>query len=161
MEPISNGYFNFSSGHQGTSSRGFINAQIKVSISNTNEAIKKSLVILIHSIPPREYWQFILKGYSRGSSKTIFQVSVLHQSNLATTFIEYSLDSSRPVFSFIHTSWEDHSTQSISQFGKVYIPPTINTASSIQYRPASSLKESSSQTSHIPASFDPGWFSPS
>ncbi|MBW0545895.1 hypothetical protein O181_085610 [Austropuccinia psidii MF-1] len=50
--------FQFSSGHQViTSSRGFINAKGQVSISNTNDAIKKSLVILIHSIPPRKYWQ--------------------------------------------------------------------------------------------------------
>ncbi|MBW0486054.1 hypothetical protein O181_025769 [Austropuccinia psidii MF-1] len=58
MVPISNGYFNISSDHQGiTSSRGFINAQEQVSISNTNDTIKQSLVILIQSIPPREYWQ--------------------------------------------------------------------------------------------------------
>ncbi|MBW0487018.1 hypothetical protein O181_026733 [Austropuccinia psidii MF-1] len=52
MEPISNAYFNFSSGHQAMSSKGFIKTQRKVSISNTNEAIKKSLVILMHNISP-------------------------------------------------------------------------------------------------------------
>ncbi|MBW0492596.1 hypothetical protein O181_032311 [Austropuccinia psidii MF-1] len=45
------------------------------------------------------------------------QGSMLYQSTLATQFIQYSLNSSRPVFC-IHTPWEDHSTQAISQSGK-------------------------------------------
>ncbi|MBW0530295.1 hypothetical protein O181_070010 [Austropuccinia psidii MF-1] len=73
MEQLPNGSFNFSSGDQDMSSRGFIKAQREVSISNTNEAFKQSFVILIHNIPPKEYWQFILKGYSRGCPKTICQ----------------------------------------------------------------------------------------
>ncbi|MBW0527224.1 hypothetical protein O181_066939 [Austropuccinia psidii MF-1] len=75
----------------------FIKAQGQVSLSNINDAIKQPLPILIHSTPPMEYWQFILKGYSRGSSKTICHVSRLHKSTLATIFIQYSLGSSRPV----------------------------------------------------------------
>ncbi|MBW0474217.1 hypothetical protein O181_013932 [Austropuccinia psidii MF-1] len=144
MAQILNGYLNFSSVHQGTSSRGFIKAQKKVSISNTNDAIKQSLVILIHSIPSSEYWQFIFKGYSRGSSKTTFQGSVLHQSNLATTFIQYSLDSSRPVFSIIHHG-NFIQTSSFPNLERYTLHQEVNTASRIQYRPAVSLKKSRSQ----------------
>ncbi|MBW0559682.1 hypothetical protein O181_099397 [Austropuccinia psidii MF-1] len=80
------------------SSRGLIKAQGKVSLSKINDAIKQSLHILINSIPPRQYWKFILKGYSRGSSNKVCQLSMLHKSTLATTFIQYMLDSSRPTF---------------------------------------------------------------
>ncbi|MBW0551097.1 hypothetical protein O181_090812 [Austropuccinia psidii MF-1] len=116
----------------------------KVSISNTNDTIKQSLGILSHSIPPREYWQLILKGYSRGSSKTIFQVLVLHQSTLATTFIQYSLDSSRPVFPFIHHG-KFIKPSSFPNLARYTLHQAVNTASRIQYRPAVSLKESSSK----------------
>ncbi|MBW0493077.1 hypothetical protein O181_032792 [Austropuccinia psidii MF-1] len=145
MAPTSNGYFNIPQGHQGiTSSRVFIKAKGQVSIPNTNESIKQSLVILMHIIPPREYWQFILKGDSRGSSKTIFQVSVLHQSTLATTFIQYSLDASRPVFSFIHHG-KFIQPSSFPNFARYTLHEAVNKASRIKYRPAVSLKESSSQ----------------
>ncbi|MBW0519598.1 hypothetical protein O181_059313 [Austropuccinia psidii MF-1] len=102
------------------SSRGFIKAQRQVSLSNINDAIKQSLHILTSSIPPREYWQFILKLYYRGSFKTICQVSMpinppwkAHPLN--TVWIHQDLY-------FNHTPWEDHSTEFISQFGKVYNP---------------------------------------
>ncbi|MBW0513466.1 hypothetical protein O181_053181 [Austropuccinia psidii MF-1] len=145
MAPISNGYFNITSVHQGIrSSRGFIKAQGQVSISNTNDAIKQSLVILIHSIPPREYWQFILKGYSRGSSKTICQGSALHQYTLATRFIQYSMNSSRPVFSIIHHKDFIQPT-SFPNLARYTFHQAVNAASRIPYRPAVSLKESSSQ----------------
>ncbi|MBW0533309.1 hypothetical protein O181_073024 [Austropuccinia psidii MF-1] len=136
MVEIPNVYFNFSTGHQGS--------RASVIISNTNDAIKQSMVTLTHSIPPREKWLFILKGYSRGSSKTMLQGSMLHQSNLETQFIQFSLNSSRPVFS-IHTPWEDHSPQFISQSARYTLHQAVNTASRIQYRPAVSLKESGSQ----------------
>ncbi|MBW0524271.1 hypothetical protein O181_063986 [Austropuccinia psidii MF-1] len=126
------------------SSRGFIKAQGQVSISNTNDAIKQSLVILIHIIHPREYWKYILKGYSRGSSKTIYQVSVLHQSTLATRFIQYSLASSRPVF-HSYTMGISFNPVHFSIWKGIHFIKQPNTASRIQYRPAVSLKESRSQ----------------
>ncbi|MBW0559317.1 hypothetical protein O181_099032 [Austropuccinia psidii MF-1] len=116
----------------------------KVSVSNTNDAIKQSLVILTHKIPPREYWQFFLKGYSRSSYKRICQVSVLHQSTLATTFIQYSLDSSRPVFPFIHHG-KSIQPSSFPNLARYTLHQAANKASGIQYRPAVSLEESSSQ----------------
>ncbi|MBW0500404.1 hypothetical protein O181_040119 [Austropuccinia psidii MF-1] len=146
MAPISNGNFTIPSGHQGiTSSRGFIKAQGQVSISDTNDAIKQSFTILNHSIPPREYWKFILKGYSRGSSKAICQGSVLHQSTLATKFLQYSLVSSRPVFHSIQSRF----IKTCISFNPVHFPiwqgthfiMQSNTASMIQYGPAVSLKE--------------------
>ncbi|MBW0481910.1 hypothetical protein O181_021625 [Austropuccinia psidii MF-1] len=70
-------------------------------------------LFLTHSIPPTDYWQLILKGYSSGSSKTIFQVSVLNKSTLATTSIQYSLDSSRTVF---------HSYTMGTSFNPVHLP---------------------------------------
>ncbi|MBW0538458.1 hypothetical protein O181_078173 [Austropuccinia psidii MF-1] len=135
----------FYSGHQGsTSSGGFVKAQGPVSISNTNDIIKQSLTILIHNKPPREYWQHTLKGYSRGSSKTSCQVSMLHQSHLATTFISIQSGFIKTCISIIHHGKIiQHS--SFPNLARYTLHQTINTASSIQYRPASSLKESSSQ----------------
>ncbi|MBW0555754.1 hypothetical protein O181_095469 [Austropuccinia psidii MF-1] len=135
----------FYSGHQGsTSSRGFIKAQGPVSISNTNDVIKQSLAILIHKIPPREYWQHTLKECSRGSSKTNCQVSMVHQSYLATTFISIQSVFIKTCISIIHHGKViQHS--SFPNLARYTLCQTINTASSIQYRPAASLKESSSQ----------------
>ncbi|MBW0481556.1 hypothetical protein O181_021271 [Austropuccinia psidii MF-1] len=113
------------------SSIGFIKAQGKVSISNTNDATKKSLVILTHPIPTREYWKFILKGYSRGSSKTIFQGSMLHQYTLLTTFIQYNLDSSGPVFSIIHHG-DLTQPSSFPNLERCKIHQAVNKASRIQ-----------------------------
>ncbi|MBW0513762.1 hypothetical protein O181_053477 [Austropuccinia psidii MF-1] len=84
------------------SARGFNTAQGQVLLLNSNDAIKQSLDINIHSIAPGQYGQLILRGYSRSSSKTIVQFSMLHQSTLATKFIQYGLYSSRPVFPIIH-----------------------------------------------------------
>ncbi|MBW0523132.1 hypothetical protein O181_062847 [Austropuccinia psidii MF-1] len=101
-------------------------------------------LFLTHSISPREYWQLTPKGYSRGSSKTTCQVPVLYKSTLATTFIQYSLDSSRPVLSFIH-----HGTlikpSSFPNVERYKLHQAVNKASRIQYRPAFSPKESSSE----------------
>ncbi|MBW0571818.1 hypothetical protein O181_111533 [Austropuccinia psidii MF-1] len=136
MAAISNGYFNLSTGHQGS--------RASVIISNTNDAIKQSMVILTHSIPPREYWLFILKRYSIGSSKTSFQVSMLHQSNLATTFIPIQSGFIKTCISIIHHGKIiQHS--SFPNLARYTLHQTINTASSIQYRTTASLKESSSQ----------------
>ncbi|MBW0535207.1 hypothetical protein O181_074922 [Austropuccinia psidii MF-1] len=110
MAEISNGYFNFFSHHQGiTSSRGFIKAQRQVSISNTNDAIKQSLVILIHSIPPRDIHEAVPKQFAKGqwSKNTPWQP---HSFN--TVWIHQDLY-------FTHTPWEFHLTQFISKFGKV------------------------------------------
>ncbi|MBW0477966.1 hypothetical protein O181_017681 [Austropuccinia psidii MF-1] len=115
-----------------------------VIISNTNDAIKQSMVILTHSIPSREYWLFILKGCSRGSSKTMCHGSMLHQSTLATQFIQYSLNSSRPVFSIIHHA-KIIQNSSFPNLARYILNQTINTASSIQYRTTAILKEASSQ----------------
>ncbi|MBW0492424.1 hypothetical protein O181_032139 [Austropuccinia psidii MF-1] len=135
MVPISNGFFSFSSGHQGTSSRGFIKAQKKGEISTTNYLSKKSLVILIHSIPPREYLQFILKGYSRGSSKTIFQGSVLPQSTLEATFIQYSMDSSRTLFQS-YTMGGFIQPCLCPNLARYTLHQAVDTTSRIQQRPA-------------------------
>ncbi|MBW0490744.1 hypothetical protein O181_030459 [Austropuccinia psidii MF-1] len=135
----------FYSGHQGIkSSRGFIKAQGPVSITKTNAFIKKSLAILIHSIPPREYWQYILKVYSRGSSKTSCQVSMLHQSNLVTTFISIQSGFIKTCISIIHHGKIiQHS--SFPNMARYTLHQAANTASRIQYRPAVRLKDSSSQ----------------
>ncbi|MBW0554151.1 hypothetical protein O181_093866 [Austropuccinia psidii MF-1] len=131
--------------HQGRmSSRGFIKAQGPVSISNTNVVIMQSSAILIHSIPPREYWRYILKGYSRGSSKTSCQVSILHQSTLAATFISIQSEFIRTCILIIHHG-KVFQHSSFPNLARYTLHQTINTASSIQYRPAASLKESSSQ----------------
>ncbi|MBW0562340.1 hypothetical protein O181_102055 [Austropuccinia psidii MF-1] len=99
MAEIQTGYFNFSSGHQGiTSSRGFIKGQGKVSISKTNDVNKQLLVILIHSIPPRAYWKFTLKGYSRGSSKQFVKGQCSINLPWQAHSFQYSLDSPRPLF---------------------------------------------------------------
>ncbi|MBW0541838.1 hypothetical protein O181_081553 [Austropuccinia psidii MF-1] len=126
------------------SSRGFIKAQGPVSISNTNDIIKQSLAILTNSIPPREYWQNTLKGYSRGSSKTSFQVSMLHQSYLATTFISLQSGFIKTCISIIHHGKiiQHSSSPNLESYT---LHQTINTASSIQYRTTASLKESSPQ----------------
>ncbi|MBW0557492.1 hypothetical protein O181_097207 [Austropuccinia psidii MF-1] len=57
---------------------------------------------------------------------------------------------------FIHTTWEDHSTQFTSQFGKVYIPS--NNQYSFQYSIQVSCQPEGAKLnfSHIPASSDPG-----
>ncbi|MBW0565889.1 hypothetical protein O181_105604 [Austropuccinia psidii MF-1] len=134
--------FNRSSRH--TFRRIHQGSRARVIISNTNDAIKQSMVILTHSIPPREYCLFILKGDSKGSSKTMCQGSMLHQSTLATQFIQYSLNSSRTVFS-IHTSWEIIQQSSFPNLASYTLHQTINTALSIQYRTTAILKGSSSQ----------------
>ncbi|MBW0506804.1 hypothetical protein O181_046519 [Austropuccinia psidii MF-1] len=136
MAEISNGYFNCSTGHQGS--------RAGVIISNTDDAIKQSMVILTHSFPPREYWLFILKGYSRGSSKTSCQVSMLHQPNLATTFISIQSGFIKTCISIIHHGKIIQQT-SFPNLARYTLHQTVNTASSIQYRPAASLKDSSSQ----------------
>ncbi|MBW0500107.1 hypothetical protein O181_039822 [Austropuccinia psidii MF-1] len=135
----------FYSGHQGsTSCRGFIKAQGPVSISNTNDVIKQSLDIPIHNIPPKKYWKHTLKGYSRGSSKTSWQVSMLYQSYLETTFISIKSGFIKTCISIIHHGKIiQHSL--FPNLARYTLYQTINTASSIQYRPAASLKESSSQ----------------
>ncbi|MBW0470984.1 hypothetical protein O181_010699 [Austropuccinia psidii MF-1] len=125
------------------SSIGFINAQGPVSISNTNDVIKQSLAILIHSIPTREYCQHTLNRYSRGSSKTSCQVSMLHQSYLATTFISIQSVFIKTCISIInHGKIIQHS--SFPNLERYTLHQTINTASIIQYRTTASLKESSS-----------------
>ncbi|MBW0507087.1 hypothetical protein O181_046802 [Austropuccinia psidii MF-1] len=135
----------FSSGHQGSmSSRGFIKAQGPVSVSNTNDVIKQSLAILIHSISPREYWQYILKGYSRGSSKTMCQVSMLHQSSLETILISIQSEFIKTCISIIHNR-KIIKDSSFPNLARYTLHKAVNTASRIQYRPAVSLKDSSSQ----------------
>ncbi|MBW0591576.1 hypothetical protein O181_131291 [Austropuccinia psidii MF-1] len=126
------------------SSRGFIKAQGQVSISNTNDAIKKSLVTLIHSIPPREYWQYILKGYSQGSSEQFFQGSVLHQNTLETTLISIQSGFIKTCISIIHYG-EIIQPSSFPNLARYTLPQAVNPASRILYRPAVSVKESSSQ----------------
>ncbi|MBW0506722.1 hypothetical protein O181_046437 [Austropuccinia psidii MF-1] len=104
--------------------------------------------------PSRSHWVFsftVLLQRNTGSSfsldtqeevpKTIFQVSMLHQSTLATTFIQYSMDSSRPVFSIIHHGKIIQPSSTLI-WARYTFHQTINAASSIQYRPASTLKES-------------------
>ncbi|MBW0520257.1 hypothetical protein O181_059972 [Austropuccinia psidii MF-1] len=111
MAPISTGYFNIPSGHQGIiPSRRFMNAQGQVSISDTNDAIKKSLVILIHSNPPRDIQEAVLKQFFKGQC-SINPPWKPHSFN--TVWIHQDLN-------FIHTPLEFHSTQFISQSGKVY-----------------------------------------
>ncbi|MBW0550229.1 hypothetical protein O181_089944 [Austropuccinia psidii MF-1] len=101
------------------------------------------MVICTHSIPSREYWQFILKGHARGSLKHFVKGQCSINPPWQPQLFKYSPDSPRPVFN--HTSWENHSTQFISQSGKVYTPLDNHKASSIQHRTTVSLKESSSQ----------------
>ncbi|MBW0524479.1 hypothetical protein O181_064194 [Austropuccinia psidii MF-1] len=120
--------------------QGFIKAQGQVLLSNINDAITPSLYILTHSIPPREYCQLILKGYLRGSFKTACQVSLLHQSTLATTFIQYSLDLSRPVFSIINPG-KSNQLSSFLNVARYTLHQAVNTDSRIQYRPAFILKD--------------------
>ncbi|MBW0560609.1 hypothetical protein O181_100324 [Austropuccinia psidii MF-1] len=84
------------------------------------------------------------QGIQRCSFRTIFQVSMLHQSKLATKSIKYSLDSSRPVFSIIHHT-KIIKPSSIPILRRYTLHKTINTASRIKYRSAASLKESISQ----------------
>ncbi|MBW0572468.1 hypothetical protein O181_112183 [Austropuccinia psidii MF-1] len=55
---------------------------------------------------------------------------------------------------FIHTTWEDHSTQSISPFGRYTSHQTINAAFGIQYRSATSLKESPGRISRQSSAID-------
>ncbi|MBW0521496.1 hypothetical protein O181_061211 [Austropuccinia psidii MF-1] len=137
--------FQHSISHQGImSSRGFIKAQGQFLLPNTNDATKKPLGILIQSIPPREYWQFVLKVFPGGTSKTIFQVLILHHSTLTTTFIKYILYSSRPVFSIINHG-KVNKPSSILISARYTFHQKINTASRIQCRSAASPKESSSQ----------------
>ncbi|MBW0471236.1 hypothetical protein O181_010951 [Austropuccinia psidii MF-1] len=130
--------FNRSSRH--TFQRSHQGPRESVTISNTNDAIKKSMVILTHSIPLREYWLFILKGYSRGRSKKMCQGSMLHQSSLATTVILIQYGFIKTHISIIHHGKIiQHS--SFPNMTRYTLHQTINTASSIQYRPAASLKE--------------------
>ncbi|MBW0466270.1 hypothetical protein O181_005985 [Austropuccinia psidii MF-1] len=144
MEPTSNGYFNF---HQ------FIKAHHPEDSSSLKKKCQSPIpmtpsshhwLLLTHSIPPREYWKITLKGYSRGSSKTIFRVSVLHQSTLATRLIQYSLHSSRPVLSFIHHG-KFIQPSLFPNLTRYKLHQEVNKGSRIQYRPAVSLKKSRSQ----------------
>ncbi|MBW0541071.1 hypothetical protein O181_080786 [Austropuccinia psidii MF-1] len=134
--------FNRSSRH--TFQRIHQGLRASVIILKTNEAINKSIAILTHSIPPREYWIYILKGYSRDSSKTTCYVSMLPQSNLATPSISIHSGFIKTCISIIHHGKIiQHS--SLPNLARYKLHQTINTASSIQYRTTASLKESSSQ----------------
>ncbi|MBW0558683.1 hypothetical protein O181_098398 [Austropuccinia psidii MF-1] len=142
----SNGYFNlpFRSSRQHVIQRIHQGSRASVIISNTNDAIEQSMVILTNSIHPREYWLFILKGYSRGTSKTMCQGSMLHQSTLETQFISIPSGFINTCISIIHHGKIiQHS--SFPNLARYKLHQTINTASTIQYRTTASLKESSSQ----------------
>ncbi|MBW0545823.1 hypothetical protein O181_085538 [Austropuccinia psidii MF-1] len=99
MAAISNGYFNFSTGHKGTPSRGFIKAQGQVSQSQ------------IPMTPSSNQWLFSLAVFLQGNtgcsfSRDIQEVvpkSVLkRQCSIYPTWkphsFQYSIDSPIPVF---------------------------------------------------------------
>ncbi|MBW0591184.1 hypothetical protein O181_130899 [Austropuccinia psidii MF-1] len=99
MAVILTGYFNSSSGHQGTSSRGFIKAQGQVSKSQ------------IPMTPSSNQWLFSLTVFLQGNSASSFSRDIQEavQNNLSRVqcsinppwqphSFQYSLDSPRPVF---------------------------------------------------------------
>ena len=116
----------------------------RCNFSKTNDAIRNSLVILTSSIPSKG----ILSVHSQGVFKRKFQrscqVSMLHQANLATTFISIQSGFIKTFISIIHHGKIiQHS--SFPNLARYTLHQAVNTASRIQYRPAVSLKESSSQ----------------
>ncbi|MBW0473078.1 hypothetical protein O181_012793 [Austropuccinia psidii MF-1] len=121
MAEISAGYFNFSSGHQGTSSRGFIKAQGKVPKSQ------------IPMMPSGNQWLFSLTVFLQGNTGSSFSrdIQEAFQNNLSRVnapsihlgnHINFNTVWIHQDLYFDHTSWENHSTQFISQSGKVYTP---------------------------------------
>ncbi|MBW0566224.1 hypothetical protein O181_105939 [Austropuccinia psidii MF-1] len=138
MAPISNGYFNFSSGHQGTSSRGFIKAQ-KKSVNLKYQLLHQEIIGYSHS-------QYSSKGILAFNSQGIFKRNLqnnfprvsapsIHLGNhihsIDSGFIKNCI--------FKHTPWE------FPNLERYILHQAVNTAPRIQYRPAVSLKESSSQ----------------
>ncbi|MBW0584309.1 hypothetical protein O181_124024 [Austropuccinia psidii MF-1] len=99
MAEISNGYFNFSTVHQGTPSRGFIKAQGQVSSSQ------------IPMTPSSNQWLFSLTVFCQGNTgcsfsrdikeavpKQVFKCKCSINPAWQPHSFQYSLDSSRPVF---------------------------------------------------------------
>ncbi|MBW0493696.1 hypothetical protein O181_033411 [Austropuccinia psidii MF-1] len=145
MAPKSNGYFKLSSGHQGTSSRGLIKAQKeKCQSQDTNDTIKPSLVISnsqyfpkgILAVHSQEIFKRKLQNkLSSVSAPSIHLASHIH--SIQSVFIKTCI-SFIPHGNFIQPS-------SFPNLERYKLHQAVNTASRIQYRPAVSLKESSSQ----------------
>ncbi|MBW0472842.1 hypothetical protein O181_012557 [Austropuccinia psidii MF-1] len=119
-------------------------AQGQVSLSNINDTIKQSFHIPIHSIPPIEYQNFILKEYSSGSSKK--NLSSVNASSIHLRNHMHSIQSGliKTCISIIHHG-KIIKPSSLPNLASYKFHQKINPASSIQYRSASSLKESGSQ----------------
>ncbi|MBW0586442.1 hypothetical protein O181_126157 [Austropuccinia psidii MF-1] len=121
MAAISTGFFNFSSGHQDMSSRGFIKAQGQVLESkipmmpSSNQWLFSSTVLLQRntgSTFSRDIQEAVKNKLSSDNAPSIQTGNHIHCN---TVCIHQDLN-------FNHTSWENHSIQLISQYGKVYTP---------------------------------------
>ncbi|MBW0570883.1 hypothetical protein O181_110598 [Austropuccinia psidii MF-1] len=88
--------------------------------SNTNDAITQSLVILIQNIPQGNTGS----SFSRDIQEAVQKQPVKGQCSINPPWQLHSFNTVwiHQDLYFIHTTWEDHSTQFISQFGKVHIP---------------------------------------
>ncbi|MBW0474846.1 hypothetical protein O181_014561 [Austropuccinia psidii MF-1] len=133
MAPISNGYFNIPSGHPQDSSRLKDKFQSQILMTPSSNHWSFSFTVFLQgntgSSFSRDFQGAVPKQFAKG------QCSInppWQQNSLNMVWIHQDLY-------FNHTPWEYHSTQFISQLGKVY------TSSRSQYRPAVNLKESSSQ----------------
>ncbi|MBW0551765.1 hypothetical protein O181_091480 [Austropuccinia psidii MF-1] len=102
------------------------------------------MVILTHSIPPREYWLFILKDIKEAVPKEFVKGQCStnppwQPNSFSTVLIHQDL-----YFSIIHHG-KIIQPGSFPNLARYTLHQAVNTASRIQYRPAVSLKESSSQ----------------
>ncbi|MBW0475977.1 hypothetical protein O181_015692 [Austropuccinia psidii MF-1] len=144
MAPISNGYFNFSSVHQGSHPEDLTSPKRKVSIS-------------LPMRPSSNHWLFSFTVFLQGNTDISFSRDIQEAFPKQFTKVQcsinpawkphsfqYSLNPSRPVFSLIHHG-NSIQPSSFPNLQRYTLHQAANTATRAEYRPAVSLKESSSQ----------------
>ncbi|MBW0484149.1 hypothetical protein O181_023864 [Austropuccinia psidii MF-1] len=145
MAAISIGYFNFSTGHQGTPSRRFIKAQGQVSQSQ------------MPMKPSSNQWLFSLRVFLQGNTGCSFSRDIQELGPKQVVKCQCSINPSwQPnsfstvlihqdlYFPFIHHG-KIIQPSSFPNLARYTLNQAVNTAPRIQYRPAVSPKESSSQ----------------
>ncbi|MBW0470947.1 hypothetical protein O181_010662 [Austropuccinia psidii MF-1] len=144
MAPISNGYFHFSSDHQGKSSRGLIKAQGQVS-KIKHQLHHQAIIGYSHSqYSPKG----ILAVHFKGIFKRKFQKN-LSMVNAPSIHLGNHIHSMQSGFAKTCISFIKHGKiiqpSSFLNLARCIFHQTINTASGTQYRSAANLKKSSSQ----------------
>ncbi|MBW0554141.1 hypothetical protein O181_093856 [Austropuccinia psidii MF-1] len=136
MAPKSNGYFTLSLGHQGTSSRQLTRLNKKIfNLKIPMTPSSHHWLFLTHSIPPRQYWKLILRGYSRGRSKNnLSSVSApsIHLGNHIHSIQSGFINNGT---SFIHHG-NFIQPSSFTNLARHTLHQAVNTALRIQYKPS-------------------------